>query len=167
VSEPEVRYSKKRARAYKHHFDHDKARRMLRSGMSARQVGELLGVSKSAIYKMKLSKTSLTQKFVPVVKTCPRCFGVKGRESKLCKACDSELRLPKPRRIHRRLVKEIPLYSVEFGRLVRFRGRYAVVEPAGNNTSKRKLHFWDGPIEVVNAKVDVDQLPYNQWVADD
>jgi hypothetical protein len=167
MSEPEVRYSTKRARVYKHGFDHDKARRMLRSGMTARQVGEALGVSKSAIYKMKLSKTSTTQKFVPVAKTCPRCFGVKDKDSKMCKSCDTELRMVKPKRVHHRLIKETPLDSVEFGRIVLFGGRYAVVEPAGSNTRKRKLHFWDGQPEIVSATVDVDQMPYNQWVVDE
>jgi hypothetical protein len=167
MSEPEIRYSSKRARAYKRGFDHDKARRMLLSGMTAQQVGDALGVSKSAIYKMKLSTTSATQKFVPVAKTCPRCFGVKDKDSKLCKSCNSEMRMVKPRRIYHRLVRETPLDTVEYGRIVRYQGRYAVVESAGANTRKRRLHFWDGPMETVSARTDVDQMPYNQWVVDE
>jgi len=166
-TEGPLRFSSKRARAYKRGFDHDVARHMLANGMTARQVAEHFGVSKSAIYKMKLAKTGTEQVVFPVINTCPRCFRRKGKNSTLCRKCSSETRMPEPTPVEHPLQLDVALYTVRHGRIVRYRGEYAVVEPHGpTNVMLKQLHYWDAPPEVVRGDVEVDVMPYTEWVVD-
>jgi len=163
-TEGPLRYSSKRARAYKRGFDHDLARQMLANGMTARQVADHFGVSKSAVYKMKQAKTGTEQVVFPVINTCPRCFRRKGKGSKLCKKCFAETKLQPLRAIYHP-PRTMPLGEVEEGRVVSFRGRYGVTLIDRPESSKRRLSCWEGSDEIVDKKEEVVVLEYTEWTA--
>jgi hypothetical protein len=160
-----IRWSTKRARSYKRHFDHDKARQMLaQPGMTARKVAAHFGVSKSAILKMKNSPTKDKPVVFPQIYTCPRCFGYKGRESKVCKTCHGELSIAPMHPIYHP-PERVQLDKVEEGRIINYRGNYGVVV-SREETPTRRVNFWDGPDERIDAKEEVVVMEWTEWTSD-
>lgn len=162
----EVRFSAKRNRTYTRKFNHDEARRRHAAGESTSSIAQDLGVSRYAIYYViKHPDVSFAS---PVYTTslyrCPVCHGSKTREAEMCRECRKDVRLPKTKLRHRAGIEDVELSSVEFGRVVRYRDEYAVVEPDHWQTHRRWLHYWDSPPECVSERERVDLMSYSEVV---
>ena len=164
----QVRYSRKRNRTYKRLFDYEEAARLVASGLTQKRVGEILGVTRTAVgHALKnRNRTSTVNEFVPLDRRCDICGGKKARRSNHCRTCTHALRLTELVKVEHEERKEVTLGGVEAGRIVLYEGRYAVVERHGNDTHSdfRKLDFWDGPAEKISSGEIVDQLPYTEWM---
>jgi len=164
----QIRYSKKRNRAYKRLFDYDEAARLIATGLTQKQVAALLGVTRTAIGHAlrNRNRTSVVNEFVPLDRRCDICGGKKARKSVHCRTCNHRLRLTELVKVEHEERKDMMLGGVEAGRIVIHQGRYAVVERHGNDTNSnfRKLDFWEGPSERVSSDEVVDQMAYTEWV---
>lgn len=164
----QIRYSTKRARAYTRSVDYDEVRRRVKRGERKVDIALALGISRKLVYHIMRGDQSVSAPvFVPKVSRCPRCGGRKAKASEMCRACRHASRLPKWRAIKHHRIPRIELGGVGFGRVVKWNGRFAVVEPRGKSKAKVKtLHFWDGPPEHVADSEIVEQLAYTEWVDD-
>lgn len=146
--------------------DHDDVRRRFALGESQASIARSLGTARSTINYIIRGHIPRTR----IRSMCPTCQGPKSLHAVLCRECrnDSRIGVPELRKIKAR--RRVILAGLGFGRVVRYQGRWAVVEhgPDFNKAGKtRTLHFWDGPPEVVDALVIVDAAAYTEVVVKD
>lgn len=164
------RYSLKRARAYERKFDYDECLRRLAKGEKASDLAAEYGVTTSAIYQARRRPNVTTTKPVfdqPTPGKCPTCQGHKAKDSIQCRECNADDRLRPPVLVRRRRQRSAILASVALGRVVRYKGEWAVVEQARQPAMRarwRELHYWDAPVETVSCTVKVYVAPYTEIV---
>ena len=164
-----IRFSRLRPRAYKRRIDYDEVRRLRKEGVPTLDLARQFGVSRYLIYWItkKDDPTAPEPVFVtnPLVLTCPKCGGVKSRDAKQCRRCADQRPISTPPLVYRRGRRWVSLGGVELGRIVKYQGRYAVVE-RGRSPASRRLCYWDGPDELVPDDVSVTVLGYKEFPRD-
>lgn len=172
-----LRFSGKRPRTYVRTFDYEEARRRVAAGETMTSVALSLGVDRRSVARA-VHTNDLTSDVRPPAITgygrrvvrgmrvrvvnphkCPTCRGHKAATSKLCRSCRNDVRLQPPSLVKvPGRTKPVSLEGVALGRIVFYRGQWAVVEDCGNNARFRTLDFWDGPSKRVRANVVVDRV---------
>jgi hypothetical protein len=160
----------RRNRLYERKFDWAEARRRRAAGETLAAIARSLGVNKEAVRRVvllpewmvtrpleqvELSRASATPRRWDQDE-CPRCTALKRRTSTLCHRCFNETRLGQMSVERTPGQSKARLGNVTLGRVVKYDGRWGVVERAYRG---RAIHFWDGPAEVIPYDAEVEVAP--------
>lgn len=159
------RYSSKRRRTYQRRVDYDEVRRLVASGRTRKSVAKEFKISRALVYLICRwsDKTFGEPTYVPTELRCPECGGRRSQKSKrLCRECAHAARLVIPKLVRRPAQYDVVLGGVSLGRIVRYAGRYGVVERGGTDNRWRWVHFWDGPPQRVDCMEVVDVPAYKE-----